>query len=214
MANQRDYSPSLCASVVWQYPTDSLQGANFLALIAAVRLHLPEDHYTLTAALPASRGVLGYIDLRRTAGYLNLLNLMAYDLYGSRAGHHAQLFPSSSRDDEGSSSVAGAVAYVMGQGFPARKILLGIPLFGRRASVSSGGAEARIEYRHLPRKHAKEQIDKRACAAYCIGGGSSASSVVSYDNPDTVKAKAAFAKQKGLGVSITPSSALSTLRLS
>lgn len=66
-------------------------------------------------------------------------------------------------------------------------------------------ADARIEYRLLPRKGAKEQVDKRACAAYCIGGGSSSpNSVVSYDNPDTVKAKAAFARQKGLGVRLVP----------
>lgn len=125
---------------------------------------------------------------------------MAFDLSGSRSGHHAQLYPSSSKEDE-SSSASGAVSYLLGRGFPGRKILLGIPVFGRRGTSSggSGGSDGRVDYRHLPRKGTKEQIDKRACAAYCVGGGSG---FVSYDNPDTVKMKAAFVKQKGLGVSI------------
>lgn len=186
-----------CPTVVWQYPTDSLQGANFVALLATVRLYLPEDHYLITIALPASRSVLGNIDLCRAANYLDLLNLTAYDLYGSRSGHHAQLYPSSSKEDE-SSSASSAVSYLMSKGFPARKILLGIPVFGRRGSSTS--SDGKIDYHQLPRKGTKEQVDKRACAAYCVGGGSG---FVSYDNPDTVKMKAAFVKQKGLGVSLT-----------
>lgn len=188
-------SPPLSA-VVWQYPTDSLQGANFIALLAAVRLYLPEDHYLVTIALPAARSVLGNVDLSRAAAYLDFLNLMAYDLYGSRSGHHAQLYPSSSKEDE-NSSASSAVSYLMNRGFPAKKILLGIPVFGRRGS--STGGDGRIDYHQLPRKGTKEQVDKRACAAYCVGGGSG---FVSYDNPDTVKMKATFVKQKGLGVSL------------
>lgn len=186
-------------AVAWQYPTDSLQGANLLALLAAVRLYLPEEQYLLAAALPAARSVLGTIDLQRAAVYLDVLNLMAYDLSGSRSGHHAQLYPSSSKEDE-SSSASGAVSYLLNRGFPGRKILLGIPVFGRRGTSSGGGSDGRVDYRHLPRKGTKEQVDKRACAAYCVGGGSG---FVSYDNPETVKTKAAFVKQKGLGVSLS-----------
>lgn len=163
-------------------------------------MYLPEDHYLLTTALPAARSVLGTIDLRRAAAYLDVLNLMAYDLPGSRSGHHAQLYPSSSKEDDGSSA-SGAVSYLLAKGFPGRKILLGIPVFGRKGSSSSSAGEggAKVDYSHLPRKGAKEQVDRRACAAYCVGSGSG---LVSYDNPDTVKTKAAFVKQKGLGVSV------------
>lgn len=195
---------------MWQYPTDRLQGANFLALLAAVRMYLPEEHYLLTTALPASRAILSNIDLRRAAEYLDLLNLMAYDFYGhwtSRSGHHAQLYPSSSKEDE-SSCGAGMVAYLVSQGFPARKVLLGIPLFGRSFPGVSGpghrfskpSGDGTLEYHQLPRKGSKEHVDKRAGAAYCVSSGSTG--FTSYDNPDTVKMKAAFVKQKGLGVCI------------
>lgn len=173
-------------------------------------MYLPEEHYLLTTALPASRAILSNIDLRRAAEYLDLLNLMAYDFYGhwtSRSGHHAQLYPSSSKEDE-SSCGAGIIAYLVSQGYPARKVLLGIPLFGRsfpgvagpghRFSKPSG--DGTLEYHQLPRKGSKEHVDKRACAAYCVSSGSTG--FTSYDNPDTVKMKAAFVKQKGLGVCI------------
>lgn len=171
-------------------------------------MYLPEEHYLLTTALPASRAILGNIDLRRAADYLDLLNLMAYDFYGhwtSRSGHHSQLYPSSSKEDE-SSYGAGIVAYLLSQGFPARKLLLGIPLFGRsfpgvtgpghRFSKPSG--DGTLEYQQLPRKGTKEHVDKKAGAAYCVSSGSTG--FTSYDNPETVKMKAAFVKQKGLGV--------------
>ena len=57
---------------MWQYPADAQQGANFLALLAVVRLYLPEEHYLLTTALPASRSILANIDLHRAAEYLDL----------------------------------------------------------------------------------------------------------------------------------------------
>lgn len=197
-------------AVVWQYPADRLQGANFLALLAAVRMYLPEEHYLLTTALPASRAVLGNIDLRRAADYLDLLNLMAYDFYGhwaSRSGHHSQLYPSSSKEDE-SCCGAGMIAYLVSQGFPARKVLLGIPLFGRSFPGVPGpghrfgkpSGDGTLEYHQLPRKGTKEHVDKRAVAAYCVSSGSTG--FTSYDNPETVKMKAAFVKQKGLGVSV------------
>ncbi|ROV89173.1 hypothetical protein VSDG_08839 [Cytospora chrysosperma] len=194
--------------IVWQYPTDPQEGTGFLALLAAVRLYLPEEHYLLTAALPASCPILANIDLRRAAEYLDLLNLVAYDFYGpwsSRSGHHAQLYPSS-KDD--STSVSSTVSYLLSQGFPAQKTLLGIPLFGRsfvavpgpghrsKGSAPGSNGDGTFDYSQLPRRGTKEQLDKRACAAFCVGGDGG---FVSYDNPDTVKQKAAFCRQKGLG---------------
>jgi len=107
-------------------------------------------------------------------------------------------------------SGASGVQYLMASGVPAKKILLGIPLFGRsflhvtgpgHKNRGGGGEDGSFEYSQLPRKGTKEQIDKRAVAAQCIGGDGG---FVSYDNPDTVKIKATFCKQKGLGVSREP----------
>lgn len=155
---------------MWQYPTDSLQGANLLALLAATRLYLPEEQYLLTVALPASRSVLGNIDLRRVSDYIDLLNLMPTH------SHHAPLYPSSSsssRDDGSSSSGAGCVSILLSQGFPSRKILLGTPTAGRGSPKSKSSRSS----------------------------SSSSSSRSSSEDSDSVKQKATFVRQKGLGVS-------------
>lgn len=135
-----------------------------------------------------------------------MINLMAYDFFGPwthRSGHHAQLYSMSKDDTSGSSGVS----YLIGAGCPAKKINLGIPLYGRSfLGVSgpghrfkgAGGEDGAFEYNQLPRKGAKETVDKRIGAAMCVGGDGG---FVSYDNPDTVKMKAAYCKQKGLGVS-------------
>ncbi|KAK4136599.1 glycoside hydrolase family 18 protein [Trichocladium antarcticum] len=164
--------------VVWEYPSDSQQGRDFLALLAAIRIHLPEDRYLLTAALPAARPILQHIDLRRAAEYVDVFNMTAYDFFGSwtpRSGHHAQLY--SANKDE--TSGASGVQYMMASGVAGKKILLGIPLFGRsflhvagpgHKMRGVGGADGTFEYNQLPRKGTKEQVDKRAVAAQCVGG--------------------------------------------
>jgi len=86
----------------WEHPSNPEQGRNFLALLAAVRLHLPDNRYLLTAALPAGRWVLQNIDLFKAQDYLDFINLMAYDFTGSwseKTGHHAQLFSGSTADE-------------------------------------------------------------------------------------------------------------------
>lgn len=218
-------APRPLYAVYWEYPSDPQQGADFVALLDAVRQWLPDDQFIVTAALPADRSLLSCIDVHAAAAYLDSVNLMAYDFYGpwtARSGHHAQLYSmssssssssssSASAKDDGSPSAAGSIAHLVARGCPASRINLGIPVYGRsfpgvtgpghRPKGGHGGEDGTgaFEYRHLPRRGAKETTDKRVGAASCVGGDGG---FVSYDNPDTVKMKARFCKQKGLGVSI------------
>jgi chitinase len=192
--------------VDWEHPSDHHQGQNFLSLLAAVRLHLRDDRYILSAALPAGQWALQYIDLYRAQDYLDLINLMAYDFAGSwspQAGHHAQLYPG--RSDEPSGSAA--VEYVISRGFPPQKIVLGVPVYGRSFLGAhgprypfngAGGEEGTFEYKHLPRDGTEEIVNTRVCAAFCTGGDGG---FVTYDNPETVKMKGNYCRDNGLGVS-------------
>jgi hypothetical protein len=167
---------------------------------------LSEEQYILTAALPANKAVLQWINLGQAALYLNFINLTAYDFFGAwtpRTGHQSQLYAMSKDETSGSTGVG----YLMQAGVPGKKILLGIPLFGRSFLHATGtgqkfkgvgGEDGSFEYKDLPRRSTREQVDKRSVAAQCVGGDGG---FVTYDNPDTVKMKAAFCKQKGLGVS-------------
>ncbi|KAF4626974.1 hypothetical protein G7Y89_g11184 [Cudoniella acicularis] len=188
----------------WEHPSNPQQGRDFLSLLAAVRLHLPDDRYLLSAALPAGQWALQNIDLCKAQDYLDLINLMAYDFTGSwsaNAGHHAQLFPG----QDGEPSGAAAVEYVVSQGFPAHKILLGIPVYGRsflgasapgHSYTGHGGEEGTFEYKNLPRQGTEEIVNTRVVAAFCTGGDGG---FVTYDNPETVKMKANFCRERGLG---------------
>ena len=194
------------AKVAWEYPSDAQQGHDFIALLAAIRIHLPEDQYILTAALPASKIVLQHIDFGQAAEYLDQINLMAYDFFGhwsTRSGHHAQLYAMNREETSGSSGVG----HLISHGFPARKILLGIPTHGRSFLHAAGpghrfrgggGQDGTFEYHQLPRTGCTETEDRRHVAATCLGGDGG---FVTYDNPETVTTKAMFCKQKGLAVS-------------
>lgn len=187
----------------WEHPSDLEQGRNFLALLAAVRSKLPSDRYLLTAALPAGEWALKNIDLFRAQKYLDMVNVMAYDFSGpwsSRSGHHAQLYSGASNEASGAS----AVEYMISKRFPPGKILLGIPAYGRSFLCANGpgqkyngtgGEEGTFEYKHLPRPNCREFVDTKVVAASCIGADGG---FVSYDNPDTVRAKAIFCREKAL----------------
>ncbi|TVY52286.1 Endochitinase B1 [Lachnellula cervina] len=188
----------------WEHPSDPEQGQNFLELLATIRIHLPEQRYLLSAALPAGQWALQNIDLYKAQRYLDLINLMAYDFTGpwsQAAGHHAQLFPGTPDEPSGSA----AVEYVLSRGFPAAKILLGVPVYGRsflgaagpgHAFTGHGGEEGTFEYKRLPRQNAEEIVNTRVVAAFCTGGDGG---FVTYDNPETVKMKAGYCREKGLG---------------
>jgi chitinase len=156
--------------------------------------------------LPAGEWALKNIDLCKAQDYLDLINLMTYDFTGpwtAKADHHAQLF--SSQPDEASGSAA--VEYVISTGFPAAKVLLGIPVYGR-SFLGAGGpghsyyghggeGDGSFEYKELPRPGTLEITDKKLAAAYCNGGDGG---FVTYDNPETVRLKAQYCQEKGLGV--------------
>lgn len=195
------------STVSWEYPSNPQQAYDFLALLATIRGHFPGDRYILSAALPADKAVLQLIDLKEAARHLDYINLVAYDFFGtwtSNSGHHAQLY-AMAKDETSASS---GVGYLMSHGFPADGILLGIPTHGHSFLHATGPGQAlkdrgeydgTCEYHNLPRKGSKETVDKRRIAAQCTA---SDVGFITYDNPETVKVKAAFVKQKGLGVSV------------
>ncbi|KAI0014972.1 glycoside hydrolase [Xylariomycetidae sp. FL0641] len=198
--------------VDWEYPVGRQQGADFVSLLASVRLYLPEDEYLLTAGLPAAPALLrATLDVAAAAQYLDFVNLKAYDLragHGTarRSGllHHAQLFGFGGKDDadadDDEPSGSAGVGYLVAHGCAPPKILLGVPVYGRGfpgpGLRHQGAGDGTFEYRQLPRPHAKESVDLRLGAASCVGGDGG---FVSYDTPETVRMKAAYCKQQGLG---------------
>lgn len=198
----------LMAKVDWEHPSDPRQGASFVQLLASLRSTLPSP-YVLTSALPAGEWALRNINIGQASSYLDYINLMAYDFSGpwtGTAGYHSQLYtPKHPHSDAAKTSCQSGVEYLISQAVPSRKILLGIPAYGRSflgakkagdSFTGQGGEEGVFEYRDLPRPGAKEYVDAKIGAAYSVGGDGG---FLTYDNQETVHLKAQYAKEKALG---------------
>lgn len=192
----------------WEHPSDPKQGKHYVQLLAALRKELPAPKYLLTSALPAGEWALRNIDLGKASTHLDLINLMTYDFSGpwtNLCGHHAQLYsPKNPHNDAAKVSCSSAVAYAQSQGVPARRILLGVPAYGRSflgankvgdRFTGHGGEEGVFEYKDLPRPGANVKFDKEAGAVYCVGGDGG---FVTYDDDRSVEMKAQFALKEGL----------------
>ncbi|KAJ3471280.1 hypothetical protein MRS44_001379 [Fusarium solani] len=170
--------------IAWEYPCDAQQGYDFLALLAAIRIHLPEEHYILTAALPANKAILQFLDLKLVTEppLAAVRHEQGGDLRISGGFvSHVQGVPAK-EDPAGHPDIWAKLSPLLGAGHKFKGV---------------GGAEdGTFEYNQLPRKGCKEVVDKRHVAAQCVGADGG---FVTYDNPDTVKIKAGFCKQKGLG---------------
>ncbi|PWY86849.1 glycoside hydrolase [Aspergillus heteromorphus CBS 117.55] len=190
--------------VDWEHPSDPQQGSDYIRLLARLREALPSPRYVLATCLPAGFWALRNIDLSKAQLYLDLINLMAYDFSGPwepETGHQAQLFSKHAS----AVSCQTAVTYVLGQGVDPKKLLLGIPAYGRsflgssgvgQRYVGCGGDDGVFDYSELPRPGAKEHHDSGLGAAYCVGGDGG---FVTYDTPQTVQQKAKFVTKMKLG---------------
>ena len=115
----------------WEYPTQSSANIssspqdteNFTLLMRDLRKALGKKKW-LTCATVASGE---YIDFKSCIQYLDLVNVMSYDM-GNPPVHHSALFPS---DISGWMTSSTAVESHLKKGVPASKLVMGMPFYGR-----------------------------------------------------------------------------------
>ena len=115
----------------WEYPTSDMAGIsaspddteNFTLLMRDLRAALGPDRF-LTIATSATAQ---YIDYRAIMGYLDFVNVMAYDMSMGTA-HHSGLYPSAYSAELTSD---GAVKAHLAAGVPPEKLVMGMPFYGR-----------------------------------------------------------------------------------
>ena len=212
----------------WEYPTLPGAGIshrpedrrNFTLLLEALRARLDQvgeahggRHYLLTIAAADSEFVAG-IELQRVSRALDWFNLMTYDFHQSltpTTGHHAGLHLSAlaPADDRAGDK---AVAQFLAAGVPAKKLNLGAAFYGRAFTgvdpAHDGLQQKYAKYVGDPswRELVAQYIDKngyvrhwdaKAQAPYLWNADTR--TFVSYEDPQSIRAKAAFVKAKGLG---------------
>ena len=185
---------------------------NWYALLTLLREGLDQREalhgreYILSVALGAGEQHLNAIDPSRLAPLLDQAVVMTYDLCGFDriTGHHAGLYPDGQRKNSG----AYAVRRLTEAGFPAEKLLLGMPAYGRvwrqvsgggdgldqRAGTSGNKTIAFDEVLRLTDQGYTRRYDEAAQAAWWFDG----STFVSAEDDQSIAYKAGWLTEQGL----------------
>ena len=217
----------------WEYPAAEGNAGNivrpedtrnFSLLLEEFRTQLDaiDEDLLLTAALPAAPQKIAKLEVPEISKTLDLLNIMTYDLRGAfnAAGptnFHANLYPDPASPGEAGTedwSVETAVDTFLRAGAPAKKLVVGVPYYGRGwkgvasdnnglYQSANGGFQGEYEmgidnykviinqpgevYRHAPTKSLWKYDGDRFW---------------SYDDPEVLTDKMAYIKERGLGGSM------------
>jgi chitinase len=198
---------------------------NFTLLLAALRGKLDEagsadkKQYLLTIAAPCGPRNIACLELDKIHKHLDWINLMAYDFHGSWdavTNFNAPLY--SVKDDPAADAMSrklnanGAVKTYLDGGVPAEKLVLGVPFYGRGwagvKNVNNGlfqpktnmPREGNFDYRNLTANYIgqfKRYWHDEAKVPWLFDEKKGI--MISYDDPESLKLKAAYAKDKKLG---------------
>ena len=215
----------------WEYPGQPGEGnvhrpedkENFTLLLKALRENLDRqseregrvagDKYLLTIASATNKKYLLHTELGKAQQYLDFINIMTYDFFGGwnkETGHHANLFPSSGNLQSGPNVRSSVRGHVMA-GVPSKKIVLGVPFYGRGwAGVKEEhnglfqpfeGQAFTIPFDSLNSSFVNQNgyqryWDDKAKAPYLWHPDSL--QFISYEDQESLKYKCDFIKEKGL----------------
>ncbi|WP_305785863.1 glycoside hydrolase family 18 protein [Symbioplanes lichenis] len=200
----------------WEYPNacglscDSSGPDALTGLVADLRRELGPGAL-VTAAVPADTGKLGASDYADVAAQTDWLNAMTYDFFGTGntpgpTAPHSPLtaYPGIPRE---TATTEAAIGKLLDLGIPAGKILLGIGFYGRGwtgvGTPDPGGKGTGAAPGSYEQGMEDYGVLARTCpptgtvggTAYAFCGGQ----WWSYDTPDTIKSKMAYARSKSLG---------------
>jgi chitinase len=180
---------------------------------AACANHPLPRHLLLTAAL-ADGPYVDHVNLPVVAKSLDWINLMTYDFNNSltpTTGNHAGLYRSAAAPPD-ARSTAGAVRQYLAAGVPARKLVIGAAFYGR---VFTGVRDQRhglyepyakstkspdwptLQAKYIGHDGFHSYWDARAKAPYLWNRNTH--TFVSYENPRSLRAKAAYVLKHHLG---------------
>lgn len=210
----------------WEYPVSGgLAGnsnrpqdkQNFTLLLKTIRekLDAREKHdgrrYYLTIAGAANTSYLSKIEPKSVAGIVDYIFVMTYDIHGpwdSYADFNAPLYRPQENSPHYKNSVYDGVSAYLSSGVPASKIVLGMPFYGyiyQGVSAQNNGLYSRfssaksISYNTIRNSYLNtaaysQHRHSTAQVPYLYGN----QSFISYDDPQSISAKANMAREMGL----------------
>ncbi|EZA62259.1 hypothetical protein DMN91_004229 [Ooceraea biroi] len=123
----------------WEFPGSrggaSYDKQNFVSLVKELRDAFAEHRFSLTAAISAvKRTINEAYDIPEISKYLDYIHVMAYDYHGA---WNKQVLPNSPLRSKDKLSVEDTITYLLQQGTPAEKLVLGLAMYGRTFILTS-----------------------------------------------------------------------------
>ncbi|KAI8080202.1 chitinase [Gilbertella persicaria] len=199
----------------WEFPKNAKDSENYVLLLKDLRAALDEyqakvdptkEPFLLSVAMPCGPENYRILKLGEMAKYVDIFYLMAYDFAGEwdeLTGHQSNLYG-------GPLNVDQAVRDYEKAGVPSKKLVMGMPAYGRGFSntASKPGSTYKgvpdgswdrgsFDYKDLPREGAKEYIDEEKIASWSYS--KKTREFITYDTPAVVKAKCDYIKERQLG---------------
>jgi chitinase len=194
---------------------------NFTLLLATLRRHLDAEsrrvarpgnrQYLLTIA-SADREYFEHVEMPRLHRYVDWINVMAYDFYNSltrTTGHHAGLYRAATAPLTDRWADA-SIRQHLQAGVPPAKLVLGVAFYGRRFEGVGPGREGLNEpYEQYGSDHAyaelvQRYIDRDGYVRHWDGQArapwlwnAARRSFVTYDDPESIREKARYARRLG-----------------
>lgn len=209
----------------WEYPVSGGLATNtkrpedkqnYTLLLAKLREKLNQQgskdgrHYWLTAAGSAGSAYAKNVELSKIHQYLDYALVMTYDINGpwdAYTGFNAPLYPADGPTTYYRWSVDSAINMYLSSGFPASKLVMGIPFYGyvfKGVNAANNGlyqtfsSGVSAPYDTIQTQYAANP----AFTAYNSGTGApwlfDGNTFVSYDNADSIAQKAQYIKSRKL----------------
>ncbi|EDW32817.1 GL10147 [Drosophila persimilis] len=132
----------------WEYPgqrhsLDNEDRTNYITLLKELKEGLEPFSYILSAAVGSAQfSAETSYEIPAIVPYLDLINVMAYDLHGpwdEVVGINAPLYPAASDKSERQKqlNVDAIFKYWLNAGAPPEKLVLGVPFYGRSFTLAS-----------------------------------------------------------------------------
>ncbi len=174
----------------WEYPTQNSAGIsaspndteNFTLLMRDLREALGKKLWLTLASVGSAQ----YIDFRSCQQYLNMVNVMAYDM-GNAPKHHSALYRSKI---VGWLSASDAVEAHRKAGVPDEKIVLGMPFYGR------GKSGVYMKYRDRDKHSETEVWSNTSKASFLVDEDGELA--IGFESPRSIAMKCAYIKEQGL----------------
>ena len=198
----------------WEYPTvsadnetgrDDNDTKNFNILLKQLRDTLGTSKIISFASSSSAK----YVDWPTAIKYLDYVNIMTYDMGAAPKGHNSPLYKSSTFD---SRSCEESIELHKKAGIPYDRMVMGIPFYGKAEKNPASGTKIfdySVGYKEMDdilnkglykgkplARPVERRWDNTACVPYLVD--ETGKNVLSYDDTESVAAKANFAKNKGL----------------